>query len=222
MAEMLAQTSLPIGAFSVLPCTRSAGNVLVEDPRIKVLSFTGSPTVRRAALTPDGRLGAPVRRPTTNERSIPRTRDPAPPPLPSPRASVARMLQVGYDLMSKAGKKRCVLELGGNAACVVDRDADIATTVDRLVFGAFYQSGQSCIRHVDASTPATVSDACDRAFALTSHGPAKRATLPRPHHKLGRVTQMAGGRVPPACSECTCTRPSMSHSSKRLSRRRLP
>jgi acyl-CoA reductase-like NAD-dependent aldehyde dehydrogenase len=46
MAEMLAQTNLPPGAFSVLPCSRTAGNVLVDDPRIKVLSFTGSPSVR--------------------------------------------------------------------------------------------------------------------------------------------------------------------------------
>jgi acyl-CoA reductase-like NAD-dependent aldehyde dehydrogenase len=37
------------------------------------------------------------------------------------------------------------LELGGNAACVVDQDADIADAVSRIIFGAFYQSGQSCI-----------------------------------------------------------------------------
>jgi len=46
MAEMLAQTNLPPGAFSVLPCSRQAGNVLIDDERIKVLSFTGSPSVR--------------------------------------------------------------------------------------------------------------------------------------------------------------------------------
>lgn len=38
-----------------------------------------------------------------------------------------------------------VLELGGNAAVVVDADADIDDAVARIVFGAFYQSGQSCI-----------------------------------------------------------------------------
>ena len=52
---------------------------------------------------------------------------------------------VGWTLKSQAGKKKVVLELGGNAACVVDRDADVDDAVARLVFGAFYQSGQSCI-----------------------------------------------------------------------------
>ena len=37
------------------------------------------------------------------------------------------------------------MELGGNAACVVDADADLDDAVPRILFGAFYQSGQSCI-----------------------------------------------------------------------------
>ena len=53
--------------------------------------------------------------------------------------------EVGWDLKAKAGKKKVVLELGGNAAAVVDRDADLDHAVERIVFGAFYQSGQSCI-----------------------------------------------------------------------------
>src|SRR5688572_17212878 len=52
---------------------------------------------------------------------------------------------VGWDLKAKAGKKKVVLELGGNAAVVVDADADLDDAVQRIVFGAFYQSGQSCI-----------------------------------------------------------------------------
>lgn len=53
--------------------------------------------------------------------------------------------KVGWMLKDKAGKKPVVMELGGNAACLIDEDADIEDAVDRLVFGAFYQSGQSCI-----------------------------------------------------------------------------
>jgi acyl-CoA reductase-like NAD-dependent aldehyde dehydrogenase len=53
--------------------------------------------------------------------------------------------KVGWMLKNKAGKKPVVMELGGNAACLVDADADIDHAVDRLAFGAFYQSGQSCI-----------------------------------------------------------------------------
>ena len=52
---------------------------------------------------------------------------------------------VGWALKAQAGKKKVVRELGGNAACIVAADADIDDAVQRVVFGAFYQSGQSCI-----------------------------------------------------------------------------
>lgn len=97
IGEILAETDLPAGAFSVLPCSVEASAALVEDPRIAFLSFTGGP--------------------------------------------------VGWDLRARAGKKKVALELGGNAACIVDADPGVAFDhlVARLVFGAYYQSGQSCI-----------------------------------------------------------------------------
>ncbi len=52
---------------------------------------------------------------------------------------------VGWTLKAKAGKKPVVLELGGNAAVIVDKDADLQHAMERIIFGAFYQSGQSCI-----------------------------------------------------------------------------
>jgi acyl-CoA reductase-like NAD-dependent aldehyde dehydrogenase len=52
---------------------------------------------------------------------------------------------VGWDLKARAGKKKVVLELGGNAAVIVDKDADLDHALERIIFGAFYQSGQSCI-----------------------------------------------------------------------------
>jgi acyl-CoA reductase-like NAD-dependent aldehyde dehydrogenase len=96
IGEILAETALPLGAFSILPCRRDAADAFATDPRIKLLSFTGSPTV-------------------------------------------------GWALKNQAGKKRVVLELGGNAACVVDETADLTDAVARMLLGAFYQSGQSCI-----------------------------------------------------------------------------
>jgi acyl-CoA reductase-like NAD-dependent aldehyde dehydrogenase len=53
--------------------------------------------------------------------------------------------EVGWDLKSRAGRKRVTLELGGNAACIVDRNVDLDYAADRITMGAFYQSGQSCI-----------------------------------------------------------------------------
>ncbi|RPE77071.1 aldehyde dehydrogenase family protein [Vulcaniibacterium tengchongense] len=54
---------------------------------------------------------------------------------------------VGWDLKARAGRKKVTLELGGNAACIVDADPGrpLDEVVERLVFGAYYQSGQSCI-----------------------------------------------------------------------------
>lgn len=96
IGEVLAETDLPPGAFSILPASRDGANLFTTDPRLKLLSFTGSPTV-------------------------------------------------GWDLKARAGKKKVVLELGGNAAVVVDADADLDHALARIVFGGYYQSGQSCI-----------------------------------------------------------------------------
>ena len=52
---------------------------------------------------------------------------------------------VGWDLRDRARKKHVTLELGGNAAVVIDRDANVDDAVARCVFGGYYQSGQSCI-----------------------------------------------------------------------------
>ena len=53
--------------------------------------------------------------------------------------------EVGWGLKARAGKKRVTLELGGNAACIVDEGVDLDYAADRITIGAFYQSGQSCI-----------------------------------------------------------------------------
>jgi acyl-CoA reductase-like NAD-dependent aldehyde dehydrogenase len=52
---------------------------------------------------------------------------------------------VGWALKQKAGKKKVVLELGGNAAVVVHSDADVDYAAERCAVGGFSYSGQSCI-----------------------------------------------------------------------------
>ncbi|HET7360216.1 MAG TPA: aldehyde dehydrogenase family protein [Rhodanobacteraceae bacterium] len=116
IGKVLAETDLPAGAFSILPLTGDRAAPLVEDPRFKLLSFTGG--------------------------------------------------QVGWDLKARAGHKRVVLELGGNAACIVDADQmeRLDFVVDRLVTGAFYQSGQSCIGVQRILVHASLYDALKRRF----------------------------------------------------------
>jgi acyl-CoA reductase-like NAD-dependent aldehyde dehydrogenase len=96
IGEVLAETDLPRGAFSILPASRDGAGLFTTDDRLKLLSFTGSPAV-------------------------------------------------GWDLKARAGRKKVVLELGGNAGVIVDADTDVDDAVERIVFGAYYQSGQSCI-----------------------------------------------------------------------------
>jgi acyl-CoA reductase-like NAD-dependent aldehyde dehydrogenase len=52
---------------------------------------------------------------------------------------------VGWDLKSKAGKKRVELELGGNAGLVIHHDADLDFAAERATLGGFSYAGQSCI-----------------------------------------------------------------------------
>jgi len=52
---------------------------------------------------------------------------------------------VGWYLKSIAGRKRVTLELGGNAATVIDETADVARAAARCAYGAFAFSGQVCI-----------------------------------------------------------------------------
>ncbi len=52
---------------------------------------------------------------------------------------------VGWRLKGLAGKKKVILELGGNAACIVDADADLKDAAARIAIGAFAHAGQVCI-----------------------------------------------------------------------------
>ncbi len=52
---------------------------------------------------------------------------------------------VGWRMKERAGKKKVVLELGGNAGVIIDRSANIDWAVKRSVMGAFAYSGQVCI-----------------------------------------------------------------------------
>jgi glyceraldehyde-3-phosphate dehydrogenase (NADP+) len=70
--------------------------ILIEDPRVRVITFTGS-------------------------------------------------ARAGWAIRAKAGAKRVALELGGNAAVIVEADADLAWAATRCAIGGFTYAGQSCI-----------------------------------------------------------------------------
>lgn len=97
IAELLQQAGLPAGALNVITGSgRIVGDKLVTDPRVSMITFTGSPGV-------------------------------------------------GIGIRNKAGLKRVTLELGSNAAVIVDKGVDIDKIISRCVTGAFSNQGQVCI-----------------------------------------------------------------------------
>jgi acyl-CoA reductase-like NAD-dependent aldehyde dehydrogenase len=52
---------------------------------------------------------------------------------------------VGWRMKERAGKKKVVLELGGNAGVIIDKTADLDWAVRRNLVGAFAYAGQVCI-----------------------------------------------------------------------------
>lgn len=96
LAELIDKTDLPKGAVSVLPGASGDSAPLLEDDRVKLITFTGSSAV-------------------------------------------------GWWIKEHSGKKKVVLELGGNAGVAVADDADLDYATTRLLYGAFASAGQSCI-----------------------------------------------------------------------------
>ena len=97
LGDCLLDSGLPKQAVNILPCSNPIAELLVTDPRVAMLSFTGS-------------------------------------------------ARVGWELKALAGKKKVVLELGGNAAVIVDKHSDVNLAVERCVLGAFAYAGQVCIK----------------------------------------------------------------------------
>src|SRR6201993_816353 len=52
---------------------------------------------------------------------------------------------VGWEIKRRAGKKKVLLELGGNAGVIVHSDTDLVWAAERCVTGGFAYAGQTCI-----------------------------------------------------------------------------
>jgi acyl-CoA reductase-like NAD-dependent aldehyde dehydrogenase len=71
---------------------------------------------------------------------------------------------VGWKMKAEAGKKKVVLELGGNAGAIVDETADLDWAVARLVYGAFAYAGQVCISVQRIYVVQSIYDEFERRF----------------------------------------------------------
>jgi len=96
LAEVLHEAGVPAGQINVVPFAHDLVEPLLDDPRIKMLSFTGS-------------------------------------------------VDVGWRLKARASKMKTSLELGGNAAVIVEPDCDWHAAIPKIATAAFGYAGQSCI-----------------------------------------------------------------------------
>ncbi len=96
LAEVLHEAGVPAGQINVLPFEHTLVGPLLTDPRVKMLSFTGS-------------------------------------------------VDVGWRLKGMAARQKVALELGGNAAVVVESDCDWREAVPLIAAAAYGFAGQSCI-----------------------------------------------------------------------------
>jgi acyl-CoA reductase-like NAD-dependent aldehyde dehydrogenase len=97
LAAILHDAGAPAGTVNVVPCAANEMGILLDDVRVRLVTFTGS-------------------------------------------------AEVGWGLKRRLWDRRVTLELGGNAAVVVEPDAgDLATVARRIAVGAFAYAGQSCI-----------------------------------------------------------------------------
>ena len=88
---------------------------------------------------------------------------------------------IGWKMKARAGKRRVLLELGGNAACIVDASANLDWAVKRALVGAFAYAGQVCISVQRIFVHDAIADEFEKRFVagaaqLKVGDPADEAT----------------------------------------------
>lgn len=96
LGELVNASGYPAGGVNIVPCHVEVAQILIDDPRVRLITFTGS-------------------------------------------------AKAGWAIRAKAGSKRVVLELGGNASVIIEPDADLTWAATRCAVGGFTYAGQSCI-----------------------------------------------------------------------------
>ncbi|HEY2937508.1 MAG TPA: aldehyde dehydrogenase family protein [Gaiellaceae bacterium] len=97
LAALSDEAGLPAGWLSVLPGRAGeVGDVLVEDGRVRMLTFTGS-------------------------------------------------AEVGWEIRSRAARKKVALELGNASPVLVEADADLDLATSKVATHAFSYAGQTCV-----------------------------------------------------------------------------
>jgi acyl-CoA reductase-like NAD-dependent aldehyde dehydrogenase len=149
LGEILHRAGLPPGAVNVVPCTGSESGVLLENPRVRLVTFTGS-------------------------------------------------AQVGWGLKQRLWDRRVSLELGGNAAVIVEPDGgDLEAVAKRVATGAYAYAGQSCISVQRVLVNAKIADRFAEALAAATRAyptgdPASETVMCGPMITSGDADRIQG------------------------------
>jgi len=128
---------LNLAAHKLAPAIAAGCSIVLKPPSKDPLTMLTVAEIVEAAGPPPGAVSI-----------LPMTRELGDRMVADPRFKLLTFTgspAVGWRMKERAGKKRVVLELGGNAGVIVDRDADLDWAVKRILIGAFAYAGQVCI-----------------------------------------------------------------------------
>ncbi len=128
---------LNLAAHKVAPAIASGNTIVLKPPSKDPLTMLAVAEIIEAAGAPAGSVSI-----------LPMTRELGDRMVADDRFKLLTFTgspSVGWRMKERAGKKRVVLELGGNAGVIVDKTADLDWAVKRCLVGAFTYAGQVCI-----------------------------------------------------------------------------
>jgi glyceraldehyde-3-phosphate dehydrogenase (NADP+) len=164
---------LNLAAHKVAPAIAAGCSIVLKPPSADPLIMLKVAQIMTEAGLPEGALSV-----------IPTSRDVADKLIDDERfrlLSFTGSPVIGWKMKARAGKRRVLLELGGNAACIVDATANLDWAVKRSLVGAFAYAGQVCISVQRIFVHDSIADEFEKRFVagasqLKVGDPADEAT----------------------------------------------
>jgi glyceraldehyde-3-phosphate dehydrogenase (NADP+) len=128
---------LNLALHKVAPAIASGNTIVLKPPSYDPLTMLAFAEIVAAAGLPEGAVSIMPMDREIGDRLVTDER--------YKLLSFTGSPDVGWDMKARAGRKKVVLELGGNAGVIIDRDADLDFAAQRVLVGAFAYAGQVCI-----------------------------------------------------------------------------
>ncbi len=141
---------LNLAAHKVAPAIAAGCSILLKPPSADPLTMLFVARIIADAGIPDGAVNVVPTSRSLGDRLVQDER--------FKLLTFTGSMDVGWRMKAMAGKKKIVLELGGNAAVIVDKDADLEFAAKRITTGAFSYAGQTCISVQRVYAHASIAD----------------------------------------------------------------